>query len=75
MTNFQKIRKLAVALYGDRWQHAVARDLGVHHRQVVRWVSGDYQPSEAHVSAMVTTAKNRISDIGKALAMVAGEDD
>jgi hypothetical protein len=29
------------ALYGDRWQSPLSRDLGVSDREVRRWVAGD----------------------------------
>jgi hypothetical protein len=32
------------ALYGDRWQSALARDLQVDDRTMRRWVAGDYDP-------------------------------
>jgi predicted transcriptional regulator len=32
------------ALYGDRWQSDIARDLGVSDRTIRRWVSGEDIP-------------------------------
>lgn len=59
MTDFDRLRTLAVALYGERWQHAVARDLGCHHRQVARWASGDYAPKPHHVDRLAAVAETK----------------
>jgi hypothetical protein len=32
------------ALYGDRWQSALARDLDISDRTMRRWVAGDDDP-------------------------------
>jgi len=34
-------QQVGEALYGPRWQAAMARDLGVQLRSVQRWLSGD----------------------------------
>jgi hypothetical protein len=34
------LREAGEALYGDLWQSAVARDLGVADRSVRRWIAG-----------------------------------
>ena len=31
------------ALYGDRWQSPLSRDLGISDREVRRWVAGEIQ--------------------------------
>lgn len=35
------LKRAGEALYGDRWQSALARDLGVGDRRVREWVAGD----------------------------------
>ena len=37
----QLLRRVGAALYGDRWQSALALDLSVTDRTMRRWVSGD----------------------------------
>ena len=63
MTNFEKLRTLAEALHGPRWQNAVARDLGINSRQVHRWVSGQYSPNEGHISDLIKIAEERVKTI------------
>lgn len=41
MTDIDRLRAIGTRLYGDRWQTAMAHDLGVQARQVRRWVRGD----------------------------------
>lgn len=59
MTNTDRIRLLGEAMYGARWQNAVARDLGINSRQVHRWVSGQYEPHEGHVADLAAIARER----------------
>ena len=68
MTNLDRLRMLGEALYGERWQNAVARDLGINSRQVHRWVSGQYEPHEGHVSDMLVVAQERRAEIEAAIA-------
>ena len=60
MTNRETFIQIATALYGARWQHAVARDMGLHVRQVHRWASGQYDPSADHVAALRALAIDRV---------------
>lgn len=69
MTAFDTLRTLAVAIYGERWQHAVARDLGLHQRQITRWVAGDYQPSAHHIEQLTSVAEAKAAQLTKAVAM------
>lgn len=41
MTDIDRLRAIGTRLYGDRWQTAMAHDLGVQARQVRRWIRGD----------------------------------
>lgn len=68
MTNLDKLRTLATALHGPRWQNAVARDLGINPRQVHRWVSGEYEPHEGHILDLIEVAKLKQRDISEALS-------
>ena len=43
MDDAAALARAGVALYGDRWQTALARDLGVSSRAVRYWASG-YEP-------------------------------
>jgi plasmid maintenance system antidote protein VapI len=36
-----RLEEICEALYGERWQSALAQDLGVADRTVRRWVAGD----------------------------------
>jgi hypothetical protein len=36
-----ELREIGIRLYGERWQTALARELGVNPRTVRRWASGD----------------------------------
>ena len=67
MTNLEKLRTLAMALHGPRWQNAIARDLGINPRQVHRWVSGEYEPHEGHIGDLVAIAKERKIQIEEAI--------
>jgi transposase-like protein len=67
MTNFEKLRLLGESLHGVRWQNAVARDLGIHVRQVQRWVSGQYEPHEGHIADLIALARTRKSQIAEAI--------
>jgi len=65
MTNIEKIRKIGIVLYGDRWQHAAARDLGIHHRQLTRWISGEYNPPDEILESMTKIAFQKITSIDR----------
>ena len=67
MTNLGRLRLLGEALYGPRWQNAVARDLDINSRQVHRWVSGEYEPHEGHIADLIAIAKERNIQIEEAI--------
>lgn len=74
MTNLAKIERLALQLYGPRWQAGVARATGVHPRQVLRWLGpGASQPTDAHVLAMVREARASMARIARAIEMIEEE--
>ena len=68
MTNFEKLRTLAMALHGRRWQNATARDLGINPRQVHRWVSGEYEPHEGHIADLIVIAREQAARIKNAIS-------
>lgn len=70
MTNLEKLRIVAEALHGARWQNAVARDLKINPRQVHRWVTGEYSPHEGHVSDLIAVATERRDVIEEAINSV-----
>lgn len=41
------LREVGEALYGERWQSDLARDLNVADRTVRRWAAGDFDMPEA----------------------------
>jgi transposase-like protein len=43
-TDQELLTAVGCALYGDRWQSDIARDLGVSDRTIRRWVSGEDIP-------------------------------
>ena len=67
MTNLEKLLLLGEVLHGPRWQRAVARDLGVCHPQIHRWLSGTYMPYEKHIAALVKIAKQRQNEIAEVI--------
>jgi len=67
MTNINRIRILGEALFGPRWQNAVARALGINSRQVHRWVSGQYEPHEGHVRDLIDYARQQTAEISNAI--------
>ena len=44
--NHRRLVELGRDLFGDFWQNPMARALEVHHRQVLRWSKGEYEPSD-----------------------------
>jgi transposase-like protein len=71
LTNIDRLRILGKALHGERWQQAVARDLGIDKRQVNRWVRGDYSPHEGHIADLIALAKERKIQIAEAISCAA----
>lgn len=59
-----------VALYGERWQSELARDLDVTDRTVRRWLAGD-QPVPSGVAVdLLRLLTERASDIDDLLHML-----
>lgn len=52
-----------IALYGERWQSEIARDLDITDRTVRRWLAGD-QPVQSGVAVdLLRLLTERASDI------------
>ncbi len=43
MNDIQKLKMIAVAMFGEQWQSAIAKKLGVNDRTVRRWAVGEIQ--------------------------------
>lgn len=67
LTNRDRLALLAEAIFGPRWQNATARALGVNTRQVHRWVSGEYEPSDAVIQRLIELASQKRADIDAAI--------
>jgi len=46
MNDIQKLEMIGVAMFGEQWQSAIAKKLGVNDRTVRRWAAGDIQISQ-----------------------------
>jgi hypothetical protein len=67
MTNLDKLRILGEALHGSRWMRAVARDLGVNYRTVLRWDAGEQPPSDKIIAELLGIAERHKIDIDNAM--------
>lgn len=70
MNNRDRLTHLGIALYGPNWQRAVARALDVDSRQVRRWASGEYTPSDDVIADLVAVARERGAVIDRAIVAV-----
>lgn len=52
------------ALYGDRWQSPLARDLGVADRTMRRWVAGSHPVPEGIAADLLRLVQERRKDLG-----------
>lgn len=43
MNDIQKLEMIGLAMFGEQWQSAIAKKLGVNDRTVRRWAAGDIQ--------------------------------
>jgi transcriptional regulator with XRE-family HTH domain len=53
------LRQYGEAVYGDRWQAQLAREMGVASRTVARWASGEIEITEARARDIRTLAERR----------------
>ncbi len=54
---------LARSLFGEYWQNPAAKALGVNHRQVHRWLTGEYEPSDEVVEQLAALARKRAAEL------------
>ena len=64
MTPSDHLAAAGRALYGQLWQSALARDLGVNDRTMRRWVAGQEPPETiwADVRSLLEARKQKISE-------------
>ena len=43
MNDIQKLKMIGLSMFGEQWQSAIAKKLGVNDRTVRRWVAGEIQ--------------------------------
>lgn len=68
MSNRELLLEIAEAVFGPRWQNATARALGLNTRQIHRWVSGQYEPSDEVIREMINIAETQVGEIERAVA-------
>lgn len=54
--------ELGEALFGDRWQMAMARALGVNKRTVQHWAAGRFKPSDDVIARLVGMLDARLTE-------------
>jgi len=57
------LERVGNALYGQQWQSALARDLGVSDRTMRRWVAGDTEPPTGVRDDLIRLAHVRLADL------------
>lgn len=70
------LRVVGSALYGQRWQVEIARDLGVTYRTLARWLALDAMPDDVpfRLRPIVKTRVDRVLEVRKLLWSSLGED-
>jgi DNA-binding transcriptional regulator YiaG len=64
------LRTVGEALFGERWQSALAEALSVNDRTVRRWVAGDIAPPTGIAESLLRIARSRSGEINKAVALL-----
>lgn len=64
------IRAAGIACYGDRWQSALARALGVNIRTIRRWTSGEDIPRAGVWQDILELAASRRAEIAALIAQI-----
>jgi hypothetical protein len=62
------LEQIGRALYGERWQSPLARDLDVSDRTVRRWMAGEWPIPEGIASDLDRLLRERHRLIGRLLA-------
>lgn len=58
------------ALYGERWQKPLSRDLGVSDRMIRYWAAGSHDlPSEV-ADRLLVALRNRSANVGDVIAVI-----
>ena len=57
--NQRRLVELCEELFGEQWQNRAAKALAVNHRQVHRWVSGEYEPPDEIVEQLGGMARRK----------------
>lgn len=57
--NQRRLVGLCEELFGEYWQNPAAKALAIDHRQITRWVSGDYEPSDEIVEQLGAMARRK----------------
>lgn len=69
------LSRLGEALYGPRWQGALARDLGVSDRTIRRWLDGSRRVGEAEWQRALRLARMRQRQLGMVIAELGDDYD
>lgn len=75
MSNIDRIKTLGRAIYGERWQRPVAKLIGVSPKLIRKWLSGELNPINRHVTNLGTAAKSHIEDVAEAIQRAECADD
>jgi|GEM_PF-1543762 hypothetical protein len=67
------LRRSGEALYGERWQAPLARDLGVALRTVQRWTAGDHPIPPGVWRDLCALLTARADDIAALLRVIADD--
>ena len=70
MTPSDRLSAAGRALYGQHWQSALARDLGVNDRTVRRWAAGQEPPETvwAEVRSLLSVRQQKIRETMAAIS-------
>lgn len=67
MTNAERMAILGQALFGERWQRAVARALERDEALVRRWLAGKAEPPDEAIAALRVLAGLRCTELSEAI--------
>lgn len=70
MTGQDLIRTVGESLYGNHWQRALARDVGVSDRLVRFWAAGDRDLPETLPPRLLTLLQQRGKNLSHATQLV-----
>lgn len=63
------------ALYGERWQSPLARDLGTTYRTIRYWVDGRYAPPADLMERLADLLRRRGKDIDTVLRRISEKNE